>query len=100
MIKPLLSSFRKRTTHTLCKGVELRQSEDSVSSLLTISRSLGTSSGKENEEQPEKTGLDLYVLSSSHCNPRTKSPPGQALVPCICFSQLYDLLSLQSLYDR
>lgn len=80
--------------------MELRHSEDSASSLLTIPRSLGTSSDKESEEQPEKTGLDLYVLCSAHCNPRTKSPPGQALVHWICFPRLSDLLSLQSLYDR
>ena len=29
-------------------------------------------------------GLDLYGLCSAHCNLRTKSPPGQAWVPCIC----------------
>lgn len=30
-------------------------------------------------------GLDLYGLCSAPCNPRTKSPLGQAWVPCICF---------------
>lgn len=30
-------------------------------------------------------GLDLYGLCSAPCNPRTKSPPGQAWAPCICF---------------
>lgn len=75
------------------KGAELRHSEDSVPSLLTIPRSLGTSSGKESEEPRGKAGsLCPHTLCSTHCNPRTKSPPGQALLPCICFPRLSDLL--------